>query len=149
MFILSVFFISLLFGCQGMPGQPTAPPTPLEVKILSQTSVSLAILAAKLEPDQVQKFMGILGDVQGVVLLAIKEDPTKLEGVTLSFLSKVDPIYREMVSGMVTIIIVRVRPYIDQGDEGLKKANEYIEATFNGAVLACKQSLALKPAPTQ
>jgi len=148
MFIILVFFVSLMSGCVGMPGQPMAPPTPLEVKILSQTSMSLAILTGKLEPIQVQKLLPILGDVRGVLQLAIVEDPTNLEPISLGFLTKVDPVYRELVKGMVTIIIVRVRPYINQGDDGLKKASEYIDAVFDGAILACEQSIALKPAPT-
>jgi len=148
MFILSIIFMLLLSGCQVMPGQPTAPPTPLEVKILSQTSMSLTILTAKLEPSDVQKLMTIFGEVRGVLQVVLVEDPTNVEPVTLGFLAKVDPVYREMVKGVVTIILIRVRPYIDQGDDGLKLATEYINAALDGAMLACEQSLALKPAPS-
>ncbi len=142
--IILVCLMVLMVGCSGGWGTQ-GPPTPFEVKILAQTAMAVGIHSQKMEDAQIQKLLVVLGDARGIVQLAIAEDPSMVEPITLGIADKLDPVYAASVKGMLQLLIIRIRPMIQEGGD-LKLAAEYVDAVFDGSILACGQALAQKAA---
>lgn len=147
--VILICFLMLMFGCATGPNDGTKPPppSPLEAKILAQTIMAVAIHSQKMDPVQIEKMMSIFKDARSTVQLAMAKDPTNVEPITLDYVSKLDPVYQQATKGMLQIFIIRLRPYTTQGPEGQAIAVTYIDAVFDGAVLACEQALGKKPGP--
>lgn len=141
-----ICFIFLLFGCSGANGVRQPPPSPMEAKILAQTIMSVGIHSQKLPPEKVEKMMGIFKDARSTVQLAMVEDPTTVEPITLGIVRGLDPVYQEVTKGMLQVFVLRLRPYIQAGGD-TTLATAYIDAVFDGAILACEQALGIKPEP--
>ncbi len=121
------------------------PPTPFEVKTLTETAMAVGIHSQKMDNAQIEKLLVVLGDARGIMQLAIAEDPSTVEPLTLGVIDKLDPVYAASVKGMLQLLIIRIRPMIQEGGD-LKLASEYVDAVFDGAILACSQALAQKEA---
>jgi hypothetical protein len=132
----------LLGGCAGWN---QAPPTPFEVKILASTAMAVGIHSQKMTDPQLEKLVVVLRDARGVIQLAIAEDPNTVEPITLGIADKLDPVYAASVKGMLQLLIVRIRPMIQEGGD-LKLAGEYVDAVFGGAIQACGEALGAKAA---
>ena len=143
-----ICFILLLFGCAGVDGVKQPAPMPIEAKILAQTLTAIGIHSQKMPPDQIRKLMMAFADGRATVQLALSDDPTSVEPITLSYVKGLDPVYQEVTKGMLQVFIIRLRPYTRQGGDATLAAS-YIDAVFDGAILACKQSLGIEPEPIE
>lgn len=142
--IILFSLLVLLVGCSGGWGTQ-GPPSPFEVKTLAQTAMAVGIHSQKMEEAQIQKLLVVLGDARGIVQLAIAEDPNTVEPITLGIADKLDPVYAASLKGMLQLLIIRIRPMIQEGGD-LKLAAEYVDAVFDGSILACSQALGQKAA---
>ena len=142
--IIMFSLMGLLVSCSGGWGTQ-GPPTPFEVKTLTQTAMAVGIHSQKMENAQIKKLLVVLSDARGIMQLAIAEDPSTVEPITLGIVDKLDPVYAASVKGMLQLLIIRIRPMIQEGGD-LKLAAEYVDAVFDGAILACSQALAQKAA---
>jgi hypothetical protein len=149
MLVLLLSFLLLLAGCGGGNGgnQSQPPPSPMEAKVLAQTIMAIGIHSQKLDPEKITKLEGIFHDARSTLQLAMAEDPTTVEPITLAFVGKLDPIYQEATKGMLQIFMLRLRPYLAKGGN-TELASTYIDAVFDGAILACGQALESQPAET-
>lgn len=141
-----ICFIFLLFGCSGANGVRQPPPSPMEAKILAMTIMSVGIHTQKLPPEKIEKLMQVMKDGRGIVQLAMVEDPTRVEPITLEYVKGLDPVYQEVTKGMLQVFVLRLRPYTQAGGD-TTLAIAYIDAVFDGAILACEQALGIKPEP--
>jgi hypothetical protein len=143
-----ICFLFLMFGCATVDGVKQPPPSPFEAKILAQTIMGVGIHSQKLPPNKIEKLMQVMKDGRGIVQLAMVEDPTRVEPITLSYVKGLDPVYQEVTKGMLQVFIIRLRPYTQAGGDPTLAAT-YIDAVFDGAILACEQALGIKPAPVE
>lgn len=139
-----ICFILLMFGCAGGTGVKQPPPSPFEAQVLAQTIMAVGIHSQKLPPDKIQKLMEIFKDARSTVQLAMAEDPTTVEPITLAFVKGLDPVYQQVTKGMLQVFMIRLRPYTQNGGDSTLAAS-YIDAVFDGAILACEQALGIKP----
>jgi len=137
--------VCLLVFLVGCIGGSLAPPSSFEVKILSQTAMAIGIHSQDMTLTQIEALLVILEDVRGVIQLAIAEDPSTVEPITLGIAGKLDPVYAAAMKGMLQLMILRIRPYLQEGGD-LNLAAEYIDAVFDGSILACAQALPKKEA---
>lgn len=137
-----VSLILFLAGCQTQNGVKQPPPSPIEAKILAQTIMSVAIHKQKMDPRQIDNLLSIFQDARSTVQLAMADDPSSVEPITLDYIGNLDPVYQEATKGMLQIFIIRLRPYFQQGQEGQVIAAVYIDHVFDGAILACQLALA-------
>ncbi len=137
--VFLVCLMVLMVGCSGGWGTQ-GPPTPFEVKTLTETAMAVGIHSQKMDDAQIQKLLVVLGDARGIMQLAIAEDPNTVEPLTLGVIDNLDPVYAASVKGMLQLLIIRIRPMIQEGGD-LKLAAEYVDAVFDGAILACAQAL--------
>ena len=137
-----VYPLVFLLGCAG---GSLAPPSTFEVKILAQTAVAMGIHSQDMTLTQIEALRVILGDARGIVQLAIVEDPSTVEPITLGIADLLDPVYAAATKGMLQLMIIRIRPYLQEGGD-LKLAAKYIDAVFDGSILACTQALRKKEA---
>ena len=146
-----LLIVLLLFvGCAGQDGKGRPAPepiSPVEAKILSQTVMGIAIESQKLDVEKILKLESIFTDVRSTLLLALAEDPTTVEPVTMNYVKGLDPVYQESIKGLLQIFLIRLRPYTQQGPAGATVAETYIEFVIDGALLACNQAIERKRQP--
>lgn len=145
--IIVVFFLS--FGCTGPDGMKRSPEpiSPPEAKILAQTVMAIAIESQKLDVEKITRLGTIFTDVRSTLMLALAEDPTTVEPVTMNYVKGLEPVYQESIKGLLQIFIIRLRPYTQQGPAGATIAATYIEFVIDGALLACNQAIERKNQP--
>jgi hypothetical protein len=140
--IVAAFFIiaAAVFGCTTPDGN-SPPPTPLEAKILAQTITSVALAQEDLSQDKLKQLQGVFVGIKGVMVNTISENPGDLEPVMSTFLKDVDPVYQDVTEGVVQILLIRVRPFLDVDNPDLLLARAYIEAILDGAIAAVNRAL--------
>ena len=146
-FCLLIFTLSVI-ACKGNPGQGGGPPSPLEAGIYANTGMSGALYMAKLDLDKLEKLEVALTTSRNIIMLALAEHPETLESDVTELIEGLDPLFVDMVSNMLQLIVLRVKPYIDTEHPDLALAKEYVEQIFLGAeraVRIAKSRQALRP----
>ena len=138
--MLPLILLLLLTGCT-TPGSGTQPPpSPLEVKILSMTAMSIAINVEKMNEDDLQAIQAALIMTKDGVLLALDTDPGNVAGSIGSAIKGLDPLYQDLISDVMQLALLRIRPYIDTENQDIQLAKDYFQASIDGALAAINRA---------
>lgn len=111
-----------------------AAPTPPEAKLIANQVMRFALSEKDFSPEELQTIRGIMLDAKVVLVTALQESPTTLDAVRMDYLKTKKPEMGELANTVLQILILRLRPLIDQGKTDL--AGQYIEAVIDGAAMA-------------
>ncbi len=140
--IAAMLFISIAFlGCRAGDGTGQAPPSPMEAKIAAQTIMSVALTQENLDRAQLEALQRVFIGIKAVMVNTLSENPTELVPVTQTFLVNVDPVYQDLAEGIVQILLMRIRPYLDTTNPDLALATSYVEAVLDGAIIGINRAL--------
>jgi hypothetical protein len=137
-----MLFISIAFlGCRTGDGTGPPPVSPFEAKIAAQNIMSFALIQENMDRAQLEALQSVFTGARFVMLNTLSADPTELEPVTRSFLVNVDPVYQDLAEGIIQILLLRIKPYIDTTNPDLALARSYIEAVLDGAIAGINRAL--------
>ena len=140
-FLIPLVLFAFMTGCGGgTTNQAQAPPTPLEVKVLSMASMAVVINVKELTEDDLQALQAGLLMAKTATLRLLADDPLSIPSSITPMLEGLDPLYQDLVGDVMQIALVRIRPYIDNEDPNLKLAQEYFEASMDGALAAINRA---------
>ena len=136
--VLSVVGGMGLSGCatDGDRGErlKAAAPTPPEAKLIANQVMRFALSEKNYSLDELRTIRGIMLDAKVVLVTALQESPTTLDAVRMDYLKTKNPEMGELANTVLQILVLRLRPLIDQGKTDL--AGQYIESVIDGAALA-------------
>lgn len=146
-------FVMLVLGLSvmAMPGCATdgdrserlkaAAPTPPEAKLIASQVMRFALSEKDLSREQMETIRSIMLDAKVVLVAAIETSPTTLDAVRMDYLKTKNPEMGELANTVLQILVLRLRPLIDQGKTDL--AGQYIEAVVDGAVMAIDTNIGM------
>jgi hypothetical protein len=136
--ILCALFLAIVstLGCTTPDGSQQPPPSPLEAKLAAQTIMLVALSAEKVDAQQTDDLITVFVLTKQSLMTALSEDPSGIQGASAVIVKGVDPLYQDLVDGVVQILLIRIRPYVDQQNPDLQLAMEYVEAVMDGATTA-------------
>lgn len=111
-----------------------AAPTPPEAKLIANQVMRFALSEKDYSIEELQTIRGIMLDAKVVLVTALQESPTTLDAVRMDYLKTKNPEMGELANTVLQILVLRLRPLIDQGKTDL--AGQYIESVIDGAALA-------------
>lgn len=134
--LLMVVFLAVGCATDGDKGErlKAAAPTPPEAKLIANQVMRFALSEKDFSNEKLQMIRGIMVDAKAVLLTGLKEDPTNLDVIRMDYIKSKNPEMGELANTVLQILVLRLRPLIDQGKTDL--AASYIEAVLDGAVLA-------------
>lgn len=115
------------------------PITPPEAKLLAMKMMDFATDRDHTDLKTLEAIKTIMHDAKGVLLLALKENPEELNAARSTFLESRNTPYAEIANTVLEILVLRLRPLIDQGKTDL--AASYIKHVIEGAILAIDHKL--------
>ena len=140
-YLIPLVLFVFMAGCGGgSTNQAKAPPTPLEVKVLAMASMAIVINVKELTEDDLQAMQAGLLMAKTATLRVLAEDPSSVPSSITPMLEGLDPLYQDLVGDVMQIALVRIRPYIDNENPNLKLAQEYFEASMDGALAAINRA---------
>lgn len=134
---LCAIFLAIVstLGCAGSGTEQPAP-SPFEAKITAQTIMLVALSVEGVTDSQTNDLIMAFTLIKQSLLTTLTDDPANLEISTVELVKGIDPVYQDLVDGMVQILLMRIRPYIDAQNPDLQLAMEYVKAVMDGATTA-------------
>lgn len=138
--VLGLLALPLLPGCAidpetGERVASQAAPTPPEAKLIAHGVMRLAVSdAQKWDAERLAQVKTLMLDAESVLLAGLARDPEHLDAIRMNYLKDKNPEFGELANTVLQVLVIRLRPLIDQGRTGL--AAEYVEAVIAGAVQA-------------